>query len=317
MPVIRKDKLRESLKRREIGPVYLLHGAERFLRDLAVKTIADLTFSKDELRDFNENEFCLNQVDSLQTALAAAEQLPMMSARRLIRIRDVRISLSGRSDTVKDEHENLLSRFLDRPPAHSVIVFIADELNGTRRISKLLKEKCITVEFEQLDVNERLKWARDRISEFGFEIDDPVLRHFVALAGSDLNRLANEINKVTAAALPEKRITGDLVDSLVADRGEIGQWDFMNNLNAGRPHEALALLRKMLDDGQEPLMILGQISGSFRRSMIEGRVDVTKAAKRMQRLAETDLAIKTSVGTSGPAVVRMQLEKLVCELTLI
>src|SRR5262245_37970001 len=111
MPVIKKDKLRESLKRREIGSVFLLYGAERFLRDLAAKTIADLMFSKGEFRDFNETEFSLNQADNLQAALAAAEQLPMMSARRLIRIKDIRISASGRLDTVKDEHERILSKF--------------------------------------------------------------------------------------------------------------------------------------------------------------------------------------------------------------
>jgi len=128
MPVITKDKLRENLRKREIERVYLLHGAERFLRDIAAKTIADLTFSKDELRDFNETEFSLNQSDSLQAAIGAADQLPMMSARRLVRIRDIRISAAGRLDTVRDEHENLLSRFLDDPPGHAVIIFIADGL---------------------------------------------------------------------------------------------------------------------------------------------------------------------------------------------
>jgi len=317
MPVLTKDKLRESLKKREIESVYLLHGPERFLRDIAAKTIADLTFSKDELRDFNETEFSLNQADNLQAALGAADQLPMMSARRLVRIRDIRISASGRLDTVKDEHENLLSKFLDDPPEHAVIIFLADELNGTRKISKLLKEKCVTVEFEELGEGERLAWARDEIAKLGFEIDQPVLRQLVALAGSNLTRLSNEINKVATAALPEMRITMEIVDSLIADYGAIGTWDFVNSLRDGDRHEALRLLKKMLDDGQEPLMILGQISGSFRRSVIDGRADSVKTSARMRLLANTDLAIKTSVGASGPAGARMHLEKLVCELTLI
>jgi len=307
MPVVTKATLRESLRKREIEGVYLLHGPERFLRDIAAKTIADLTFSKDELRDFNETEFSLNQADNLQAALGAADQLPMMSARRLVRIRDIRISASGRLDTVKDEHENLLSKFLDDPPEHAVIIFIADELNGTRKISKLLKEKCVTVEFEELGEGERLAWARDEIEKLGFEIDQPVLRHLVALAGSNLTRLSNEINKVATAALPEMRITMEIVDSLIADYGAIGTWDFVNSLRDGDRHEALRLLKKMLDDGQEPLMILGQISGSFRRSVIDGRADSVKTSARMRLLANTDLAIKTSVGASGPAGARMQL----------
>lgn len=317
MPVVKKEQLRERLKNREIDPVYLLYGSETFLRDLALKTIADLAFSKDDLRDFNETEFSLNQTDSLKTALAAAEQLPMISARRLIRITDVRISPTGRLDTIKDEDEKTLSLFLAHPPKQSVVIFIADELSGGRKLSKLLKEKCVSVEFEQLTPNERIVWARTKIGEMGSEVDDLTLRHLIGVTGADLCRLLNEVAKLSTAALPEKRITRELVDSLVVSTGEIGQWDFLNQLNAGQRPEALATLKKMLDDGQEPLMILGQIAGSFRKNAISGRLDTARMTMRMRRVAETDLAIKTSVGASGPVGARMHLEKLVCELALI
>jgi hypothetical protein len=36
----------------------------------------------------------------------------------------------------------------------------------------------------------------------------------------------------------------------------------------------------------------------------------------MKRVAETDLAIKTSVGGGGPAGSRLQLEMLVCEMAM-
>jgi DNA polymerase-3 subunit delta len=317
MPIVKKEKLRESLRKREIAPVYLLYGAETYLRDTAARTIADLTFSTVDVRDFNENEFSLNPSDSLKTALAAAEQLPMMAAKRLIRITDVRISSTGRLDTVREEHENLLSGFLERPPEHSVVIFIADELSSSRKLSKLLKEKCVSVEFQELEVKERSDWARTRINDLGSNIDDNALRHLITLTGADLRRLSNEIAKLSTAALPDKRISTELIDSLVANTGEIGQWDFLNHLNAGRKRGALAALKKMLDDGEEPLMILGQIAGSYRRNAIEGRDDRMNMAARMKRLERTDLAIKTSVGAGGPAGVRMHLEKLVCELTLI
>ena len=43
MPLTRED-LRNQLKRREISPVYLLFGPETHLRDIAARTIADLSF---------------------------------------------------------------------------------------------------------------------------------------------------------------------------------------------------------------------------------------------------------------------------------
>ena len=91
MPVLSKDDLREQLKRREIAPVYVLFGAETYLRDLAAKTIANLSFAEGDFRDFNETEFSLAVSDNLQPALAAAEQLPMMAQKRVVRICDVRV----------------------------------------------------------------------------------------------------------------------------------------------------------------------------------------------------------------------------------
>ncbi|HTK38895.1 MAG TPA: hypothetical protein VL325_10420, partial [Pyrinomonadaceae bacterium] len=95
--------MRNQLKRREIAPVYVLFGAETFLRDLAAKTIADFSFGEGDFRDFNDTTFSLSSADDLPRALAAAAQLPMMATRRVVRITDVRISASGRLDTIKEE----------------------------------------------------------------------------------------------------------------------------------------------------------------------------------------------------------------------
>ena len=114
MPLSRED-LRNQLKRREIAPVYLLSGTETYLRDIAAKTIADFSFADGDFRDFNETDFSLNTEDNLKRALAAAEQLPMMATRRVVRITDVRISASGFRDTIREEHEPVLSAYLANP----------------------------------------------------------------------------------------------------------------------------------------------------------------------------------------------------------
>src|SRR4051812_31105532 len=140
-PITRND-LRNQLKRREIALVYVLFGAETYLRDLAAKTIAELVFGKDGFRDFNESEFSLTVEGGLQMALAAAEQLPMMAERRVVRIVDVRVSAAAAKDTLKEDSEALLDRYLERPAESAVVIFVADEMNGVRKIGKLLREKA-------------------------------------------------------------------------------------------------------------------------------------------------------------------------------
>lgn len=345
--VLSREDLRNQLKRREIAPVYLLFGAETYLRDIAAKTIADLSFAEGELRDFNETTFSLNTEDNLTRALSAAEQLPMMAARRVIQITDVKISASGIRDTITEDHEPILSAYLANPAPNSVVIFVAEELNGVRKMGKFLRDKTTAVEFTALDDASLTRFARDKITDAGAEINDAVLRHLIGSIGPDARRLNNEINKLAAAALPGKAITSELIDVLVPNTREINNFDLTEHLLAGRRTQAMRVLKKILDDGGEPLMLLGLISYNYRRLLMAkdlmdrgaDRREVTSAAKvyrdqepflaaarrvktsslvrAIQLLAKTDLGIKTSRAGSGPAGARMQIEILVCELALL
>lgn len=344
MPLTR-EQLRAQLRKREIAPVYVLYGAETYLRDIAAKTIADLSFAAGEFRDFNDDEFSLNTPDNIRTALAAADQLPMMASRRVVRITEVRVAATANKDTLKEDHFDALSVYLSNTSPSSVVIFVADELNGNRKVGKLLKEKSVAVEFAQLDDQELTRWARTKIVDAGSEMDDRTLRHLIALIGPDVRRLTTEIEKLSTAALPDKVIDADLVDSLVASTREISNFDLTDNLVAGNKAKALKILTKILDDGAEPLALLGLMSYNYRRllmvkDMMERgidraevarvvklrysdqesflaaarRADLGKLKKAVIALADTDLAIKTSVGGSAPKGSRMQLEMLVCEL---
>jgi len=345
--VLTRENLREQLRRREIAPVYLLFGPETHLRDLAVKTITDFSFADGDLRDFNESSFSLNTEDNLKLALSAAEQLPMMSARRVIRITDVKVSASGVRDTITEDHEPILSSYLSNPSKHSVVIFVADELNGVRKMGKFLREKTTAVEFKPLDDGELSKMAHEKIKDAGAEIDSANLRHLIALVGQNARRLTNEVDKLTTAVLPGKTISSELIESLVPNTREQSNFELTDHLVAGRKAQAITILKKILDDGGEPLMLLGLISYNYRRllmakDMMERGVDrreianvmklryndqepflaaarrasVKSLTRAVQRLAKTDLAIKTSVGGSGPTGSRLQIEMLVCELAL-
>jgi DNA polymerase-3 subunit delta len=347
MPELSKEALREQLRRRELQPVYVLTGGEPFLRDVAVQTISKISFPDGEMRDFNEDEFSLTNPDAILSALAAADQLPMIAARRLVRICEVRVGATSNRDTLKEDHAEALERYLSDPSPSSVVIFVADELNGNRKISKLFAKYAAIVDFKKLEPPELAEWARSKFAESGTRVDDASLRHLVSLVGPDLRRLSIEVEKLSTAALPEKVVSSDLIDDLVPYTRELENFDLTDHLVAGRKQQALTALKKILDDGAEPLALLGLISYNFRRllmakEMMEGgasREEVARvvklryrdqepflaAARRAERsdlvrllarLNEVDLAIKTSLGGGGPAGSRMQIEMLVCETAM-
>ena len=344
MKILSRDELWKQINKREFAPVYLLFGAETYLRDLAAKTIINLALADSSLREFNEAEFSLSN-SPVQYALSAAEQLPMMAARRVVKITDVIVSATGTKDNLKEDDEASLAAYLNRPPATSIVIFVASELDKRRKIAKLLLEKCTAVEFTEFKDDEMVSWARTKLKDLNSEADERTLRHLVALVGNNARRLINELEKLSVAALPDALISYDLVESLVPNSREISNFDLTDSLLAKNKTRALQILKKILDDGAEPLMLLGLIASNFRRLFMSKelmrngvdrkevarilrlpygkqedflatarRIETEKLAWIMSRIAEADVAIKTSIGGGGTTGSRLQIEMLICEL---
>ncbi len=346
MPITRQQ-LRDQLRRREIALVYTLFGEETYQRDVAAKYLVDICFGEGDLREFNESEYSLNTPENLRSALAAAEQLPVMAARRVILIRDVRIAQSSNRDTLKEADTDALAAYLERPSPSSVVVFLADELNSVRKAGKLLRNQTTAVEFEKLKTHEVRRWAEGRLHELGARSDSQAVSYLVARVGDNLRQLNSEIAKLAVAALPHGVVTRELIDSLVPHTVEISNFALTDHLMAGRKREALLTLRKLFDDGIEPLALLGLISSNYRRLIMASQMfldgatskEVIDAARvfgssrqeflaaarthrpqsfesSIARIAKTDVSIKNSIAGSGNTAGRLQLEILVCELAI-
>lgn len=340
-----REDLRNQLRTGEILPIYVLYGEETNLRDLAAKTIADRAFSENDFRDFNISEFNLSNEDKIKEAIAAAEQLPMMSARRVVLIKNVRISQSGRGDTIKEDHEDLLKSYFGRPASTSVVIFIADELNGVRKMGKFLRSSDGAVEFTTLGDADLAERAGKQFADAGVRIDRAALNHLIAVVGPDTSRLSNEVEKLIAASFPDRIVTVELIGQLISQTRELGSFALTNSIAHSSQTVVLETLRQSLNDGAEPVMLIGSLGAHYRKMFIaaemmsrgadkrdvdnavrlpwEQKENLLRKARQMgvkklslaiSRIAAADLALKTSIGGSGPAASRMQIEKLVCEL---
>ena len=340
MTTLQKADLRRHLKARVLAPVYILHGPETYLKELAARTIAGFALTRPDLREFNENNISLNDVSVIE-ALSAAEQLPFGDERRVVLITDLFLSTNRLTTSLKDNAEEVIGRYLDNPCESTVVVFVASEFDKRLKASKMFEKKAVAVEFKPFDQGEAVKWVRDKMRQAGVEADQRTVDLLVSLAGVDAGKLEVEVGKLVTAALPETVITYELVERLTKHSRVLSNFDLTDHLVAGRQESALAAMRKILDDGAEPVMLLGLLSYNFRQLYVakelmnegldraqviaemglRGRPDrLLGAARRadsdkfmhfITRIAEADRAIKTSAGTP-----RLQIEMLVCELSL-
>src|ERR1051325_6968097 len=129
MSSLTRAQLDASLKAGKVAPLYLLAGCEAYLREQAAQAITDAALAGTLLREFNESSFSL-LTDSAISAIAVAEQLPMMSERKVIRIRDFA--------KLRDADEDVIIRYLNSPSPSSVLIFIANELDKRKKLTKTL-----------------------------------------------------------------------------------------------------------------------------------------------------------------------------------
>lgn len=332
MTTLTREGLWRALKKGAPEPLYLFYGAEDYLRDRAARAVADAALGDSSLREFNDSAFSLASND-VQHAIAAAEQLPMMAARRVVRVTDF--------NRLREEDEETLMRYLARPAASTVMIFLTSDLDKRRKLSKTLLDKCVTVEFAPLTDAELVSWARNYLKEIKASADDAALRHLIAHTGASVRAIAVELEKLAVAALPDGRITFDSVDRLAVQSRELSNFALSDDLIAGDRRRALSTLKRLLDDGAEPVMLTGLIASHYRRltlakeMMSQGeperevfrlvhlpfnkqkeflatarRASADGLTRAIRRIAAADVAIKTSQATP-----RLQLEMLVCELT--
>ncbi|HEV8617890.1 MAG TPA: DNA polymerase III subunit delta, partial [Candidatus Udaeobacter sp.] len=259
------------------------------------------------------------------------EQLPMMSARRVVRITDF-----GKLD---ETNEEILLDYISRPVESSVVIFVADDIDKRKKLVKKLMQGA-AFEFAPLNHAELSAWAKTHLRELKTEIAPTVLNRIIELVGSNVRTLSNELNKLSAAALPSGQITAELVEDLVGRSRELMNWELTDQMMARNRSRAMQTLKHLLDDGAPPVMLIGLIASTYRRIALAqallskgappkeifrsvpmppfkqnsflamlNRVEGRKLAQQIGRIAEADLGIKTSKATP-----RMQVEMLVCEL---
>lgn len=326
-----------KLKNGQIAPVYLFEGSERHLRDQALKRLAEVAVDA-SVRDFNYAVISVSQGD-LDEALAMAKQYPMISQRRMIVV-------TGFEAISDDDQLELLKTYLKNPVETSVLVFVSDGLDNRRNISTMLRKGSEVVSFDSLDErNGAPNWIRDYVTRAGCSIDQASAAYLVAMVGVDLMRLSNELEKLIAFVGDKGRITQDEIDELVRHSREHSNFELTDAVVEGNRKKALNLLHRIFDNASESpqslsLMILGAIASNYRKMLgakelmkqnapnsevarIVGlppfkvgqfneqvrRVETSQILKGIQRIAATDVALKTSMATP-----RMLLEVLICEL---
>ena len=206
MDVAAKEIL-TNLKAGRYDPVYVLQGEETFYIDLIANYI-EANAIQDSERSFNQVIMYGRDV-TVAAILTNAKRFPMMAPRQLVIVREAQEII----DLQKDTGSKLMLDYISRPVASTVLVLCHKHkpLDKRRELGKKIDQLTTSATFKKAYENQLPPFVLEYVKDKGFKIDDGAVRVLCEYVGNDLNRMANEIDKVLIAVTKGDTITADNV----------------------------------------------------------------------------------------------------------
>lgn len=213
----------------------------------------------------DSSDFALSIVGESRIAVpdvvAAARSRPMFALRRVVLVRDVAM-LDGEGAS--------LEAYAGAPPEASYLIVRAPKLDLRRLLHQAIARSGRLLEFRlpaQSDPREAAGEIAEIAAEHGIVLGPEVATFLNAAAGGDLHRVAREIEKLDAwAGEGQGRRTVTLEDarSVCASGGLMDGWEAADALLARDPGKAIEAVRRLVEAGREPILLLGGLAWRAR-----------------------------------------------------
>lgn len=242
------------------SPVYLLLG-ESFLSEEALDKIR----AEAETDHLAEDVF---QADVEPAVLMSALETPnLLGGRRLVVV-------YGAQDLKKD-HLAALERYMASPSPYAVLVLIAE---GRNKLEALVKGVGTVVSLDPPKGRKLVTWIRQRATEHRLKIDDRGAWALIDAIGTELRDLDGALSQLATGFGSDARIGAGQVRDMFSRLADERMYAFTDAVGDRRLPQAMTALRRLLDQGEQPLVVLGALAGQVRR-MLRARRFAEQGAK--------------------------------------
>lgn len=209
MEALSLDALLRGLKHGAPKPVYYLHGSEDVLKDEAIRALLDRTVPSDA-RPFNLDHRHAVELDpeALDTLVNTP---PMLALHRAVVLRGVDEVRRGSA-----LHKALLG-YLAAPNPTTLLILVQSA--GEPADAELARH-AVSVNVEALAGNRVPRWLAHRAAALGVALDPEAEQLLLDVTGSDLQRLATELEKLAGLAVGRAVTAADVTATVGVRRGE-------------------------------------------------------------------------------------------------
>ena len=188
-----------DIKKGNIKPIYFLMGDEPYYIDKISDYIEETVLEESE-KGFNQ-QVMYGRDSTIEDIVSAAKRYPMMAERQVLIIKEAQ-DLSRNIEKLVGYAEN------PQPTTILVLNYKYKKLDKRKKLHKAIAKSGLVYDSKKLYDNQVGDWIRRVLNGKKYQIEPKASQMLVEFLGTDLNKIANELDKLILI-LPKETIIND------------------------------------------------------------------------------------------------------------
>ena len=207
-------------KRGGFHPVYWLEGEEPYYID-KITAFAEQHILDASAAGFNLSVF-YGKDSKVEEVINACRRYPMLSDRQVVILKE--------AQQLRDIEK--LESYIENPLSSTIFIVAHKDkkLDGRGKLAKVIKQKAVLYAAKKLYDNELPDWAVGMIKGKGLDITSKALHIFVDHIGNDLQRMENEITKMTLNLNGRIKVSEDDIEEFVGVSKEFNVFELQSSI---------------------------------------------------------------------------------------
>jgi DNA polymerase III subunit delta len=271
------NQIIDDLKKKNYSPVYFLEGEEPYYLDQISHFILENVLTEEE-KGFNQSILYGKDL-TIDAIMTAAKRFPMMAERQVVVIRE--------AQNIRNLED--LATYVENPMRSTVLVINHKykSIDKRKKLYKAVHKNGVYFESKPLYDSNIPGWITKYLKEKNLGIDPRAAQMVTDFVGSDLQRIVNELEKVTLSMVPGTTILPEDIEKNIGISKEFNMFEFQKALGKKDILKSNQIINYFIDNEKNnPLpVILGMLVGYFRKILVyhalENKSDRSVAAQKL------------------------------------
>ena len=238
------EKILAELEKKNYSPIYYLYGEEPFFIDFISDYIERNVLSDDE-KAFNQ-QIVYGKDITIDTLIHYAREYPMMAERRVIIVKEAK-ELNRTIANLEPYVKN------PSPTTLLVICYKYGKIDGKTKLAKELN-KYVSLESKKLYESDTLKWITKYLKDNNYTITQVASQLLVSFLGTDLGRIANELNKLKIILPKGTEITPSHIEENIGISKDFNVFELQNAIGKKEFPKAMQIIKYFNENQKDNAM---------------------------------------------------------------